>query len=96
MFRDDFDRTDFCNRLGKTIARFEWVLHAFVLMTTHYHFLLDVTVNTLSRGMKWLNELYAQTFNNRHGRRGHVFGGLSPHVHRERSAARGSLQIQTP
>ena len=79
-----------------TSERRSWLLPRDCLMTTHYHFLLDVTVNTLSRGMKWLNELYAQTFNNRHGRRGHVFGGLSPHVHRERSAARGSLQIQTP
>ena len=44
-------------------------------MTTHYHLLLESTRETLSRGMHRLNGLYAQRFNARHGRRGHVFEG---------------------
>jgi REP element-mobilizing transposase RayT len=42
-------------------------------MTTHYHLLLETRSEALSRGMQRLNGLYAQRFNSRHGRRGHVF-----------------------
>jgi hypothetical protein len=44
-------------------------------MTTHYHVVLETTVAYLSAGMQWLNGLYAQYFNRRHGRSGHLFQG---------------------
>lgn len=47
---------------------------AFVLMTSHYHLLLEVGENRLQPGMKWLNGTYAQCFNKRHGRWGHLCG----------------------
>jgi putative transposase len=74
MFRDDLDRTDFCNRLSKTIAKYEWALHAFVLMTTHYHLLLEVDQDALQPGMHMLNSQYAQVFNRRWARNGHLRG----------------------
>jgi REP element-mobilizing transposase RayT len=74
MFRDDVDRTDFCNRLERTIARFEWKLHAFVLMTTHYHLLPEVDEDRLQPGMHALNGGYGRQFNLRHGRSGHLKG----------------------
>jgi putative transposase len=75
MYRDDIDRTSFCNRLGRTIRKFSWRCHAFCLMTTHYHLLLDVEENMLQPGMKWLNGPYAQEFNRRWKRSGHLRGG---------------------
>jgi putative transposase len=75
MYRDDFDRTDFCKRLGKTIAKHGWTLHAFVLMTTHYHLLLEVDQDALQPGMHMLNAQYAQVFNRRWARKGHLKGG---------------------
>jgi putative transposase len=74
MFRDDFDRTDFCNRLSRTVARFDWICHAFVLMTTHYHLLVQVEEDRLQPGMSVLNAGYAVEFNRRHGRSGHLKG----------------------
>jgi REP element-mobilizing transposase RayT len=81
MFVDDFDRYDFCSRVARTIERFTWVCRAFCLMTTHYHLLLDVDTNTLQAGMQRINGQYAQEFNKRHGRSGHLRGdryGASP------------------
>jgi REP-associated tyrosine transposase len=75
MFNDDIDRTDFCNRLGRTITKFGWACHAFCLMTTHYHLMVTVDENALQPGMRWLNGPYAQAFNLRWGRSGHLRGG---------------------
>ena len=74
MFRDDFDRTDFCNRLERTIVRFEWICHGFCLMSTHYHLLLEVGEDALQPGMHVLNGCYAQQFNRRWARSGHLKG----------------------
>jgi putative transposase len=43
-------------------------------MNTHYHLVIETTRIALSSGMKRLNGLYAQGFNDRHGRTGHLFG----------------------
>lgn len=74
MFVDDVDRTDFCNRLSRTIQEHGWVCRAFCLMPTHYHLLLDVRENALQPGMHALNGTYAQQFNRRHSRSGHLRG----------------------
>jgi hypothetical protein len=44
-------------------------------MTTHFHAVLKIRRENLSLGMQWLNGRYAQDFNERHGRKGHLFGG---------------------
>jgi len=72
MFRDDDDRTDFCNRLARAITRFEWQCMSFVLMPTHFHFLLWVDDDVLSPGMSLLFGGYAQQFNRRWSRKGHL------------------------
>ena len=74
MFVDDVDRMEFCRRLARTIARFSWMCRSFVLMTTHYHLLVDVKLDLLQPGMHRLNGPYAQQFNKRHGRSGHLRG----------------------
>ena len=74
MFRDDFDRTDFCKRLERTIDKYVWTCHAFCLMGTHYHLLVEVEEDALQPGMSILNGTYAQTFNLRWGRSGHLKG----------------------
>ncbi len=55
--------------------RFGWRIHAFVLMTNHYHLLLETPEPTLSRGMRELNGIYTQRFNRTHDRVGHLFQG---------------------
>ena len=75
IYRDDDDRRRFVNLLARVIVERRWILHAWVLMSNHYHLLLETPEVGLSRGMKWLNQAYAETFNERHQRVGHLFQG---------------------
>jgi REP element-mobilizing transposase RayT len=61
--------------LGITIPQFHWRLHAYVLMTNHYHLLVETIEPTLSRGMQKIGGEYAAWFNKRHRRVGHLFQG---------------------
>jgi putative transposase len=75
LFRDDTDRLDFIAQLARTAMGHFWACHAYCLMTTHYHLLVGTSRESLSLGMHRLNGMYAQRFNARHTRRGHVFDG---------------------
>ena len=75
IYRDDNDRRTFLELLGKSAKRFGWILAAYVLMSNHYHLLVQLTDETLSRGMQWLNGRYPQWFNERYSRVGHLFQG---------------------
>jgi REP element-mobilizing transposase RayT len=73
IFRDDEDRRAFLVQLDRCLERHRWTIHALCLMTTHYHLVLDTTRVDLSHGLQRLNGRYAQEFNERHGRFGHLF-----------------------
>lgn len=73
LFGDDEDRSVFIWLLGSVVARFQPVCHAYCLMGTHYHVVLECSCARLSQIMSRLNSLYAQGFNRRHKRRGHLF-----------------------
>ena len=75
IFLDDADRLLFLYLLGAAVRRFRWILHEFTLMGNHFHLIAEMTEANVSRGMKWLSQSYAQQFNRRHGRRGHLFQG---------------------
>jgi len=74
LFADDTDRNDFCSRLSESVKRRRLTCIAFCLMTTHYHLIVEVAEDALQDAMKWLNGTYAQRFNRRHGRWGHLNG----------------------
>jgi len=44
-------------------------------MANHYHLLIETPKANLSIGMRQLNGMYAQSFNRRHSRVGHLFQG---------------------
>jgi putative transposase len=75
IFLDDDDRNCFLELLGKCVSRHAWILMAYVLMRNHYHLIVQLTCESLSRGMQWLDSKYAQYFNRRHGRVGHLYQG---------------------
>jgi putative transposase len=85
IFVNDNDRTLFVNLLGESVKRFEWILFAYAIMPNHFHLLVQLTRESLSRGMQWLNGTYALAFNQRHDRVGHVLQGRfkSPPVEKE-------------
>ncbi len=58
--------------LSRTIKRFGWKCHAFCLMPNHFHLVIEAECEALSRGMHWMTGIYAQRFNTRHDRVGHL------------------------
>lgn len=75
IYRDTADRNCFLEILRATVERFRWRCLAYCLMTNHYHLLVRTPEPNLARGMRDLNGVYAQAFNRRHGRDGHLFQG---------------------
>ncbi len=73
IFRDDDDRETFLRFLRDELTRSSWTCLAYALMSTHYHLLIRLDEPTLSRGFQRLNGRYAQAYNHRWGRRGHLF-----------------------
>jgi len=80
MFQDDFDRLAFCQRLTASMKRHSWTCHAFVLMPTHFHLLVSVLDDVMQPGMRDAFAPYAQEFNSRWARTGHLKAG--PYGHR--------------
>jgi REP element-mobilizing transposase RayT len=75
IFRSDRDHKAFLDFLGHAAKRFGWSVTAWVLMTNHFHLVIQTPEPNLSRGMHWLNGSYAGWFNKQHKRWGHLFGG---------------------
>ncbi len=75
IYLEDKDRRDFLAILGQACERFNWVIHAYCLMSNHYHLLIETPDGNLSQGMRHLNGVYTQQFNRNHQRVGHVFQG---------------------
>ncbi len=75
IYLDDADRARFLDLLGREVEQQRWRCHAYCLMDNHYHLLVETPEANLSRGMGRLNMAYAQGFNRRHERAGHLFQG---------------------
>ena len=75
VFKDDTDRENFLNSLQHVNKRYNWICHAYCLMTNHYHLLIETPDANLSIGMRQLNGVYTQLFNKWRNRSGHLFQG---------------------
>lgn len=75
LFNDTQDRVIFIKTLTEACDKTGWLLHAFVLMTNHFHFVLETPQANLVAGMKWLLGTYTGRFNRRHKLVGHLFSG---------------------
>jgi putative transposase len=76
----------FLDVLAATCERFNWVVHAYCLMTNHYHLLVETPDANLSKGMRQLNGVFTQSVNRTHGRSGHLFQGRFKAILVEREA----------
>jgi len=74
-FRDDSDRIEFGQRLADVHERFGVITHAYCLMTTHFHLLLECPDGALSEAMQRLGSMYTRHVNDRLGRDGAIFRG---------------------
>ena len=75
IFLDDLDRRLYLRLLRDVSAKLEWSCLAYCLMTNHVHLLVETPEPTLADGIQSLHGRYAQKFNHRHERRGHLFQG---------------------
>lgn len=73
IVRNDVDRSELLDTLGLVVARKGWICLAFCILDTHYYLLVTTPEANLAEGMQLLNGIYAQRFNRRHARKGHVF-----------------------
>jgi len=61
--------------LFQACSRFGWRLFAYVLMSNHYHLVLETQDANLVAGMQWLQSTFANRFNRTVRDHGHVFQG---------------------
>ncbi|MDV3427030.1 MAG: transposase [Bacillota bacterium] len=73
LFRDDKDKDKYLFYIKKYQKKFDFKVYAYCLMKTHAHILVDANGADISKFMHGINQSYAQYFNNRYDRHGHVF-----------------------
>jgi putative transposase len=75
IFITDADRLHFLELLDKAHRRYHVRWRAFSLMKTHYHLEAETPLANLSEVMRLVNGQFAQAWNRRHRKTGHVFAG---------------------
>jgi REP element-mobilizing transposase RayT len=72
-FPDDLDRMKMVTIIR--LAERKLLIHvlACVVMTTHFHIVVETTQEELSKALQWIKAVYARDFNKRHERFGAVF-----------------------
>jgi putative transposase len=75
IFLDDIDRQDFIKTLAEACQKTGWQVHAYCLMSNHYHIVLETPEPNLVAGMAWLQSTYTIRLNHRHELVGHVLSG---------------------
>jgi REP element-mobilizing transposase RayT len=73
IFEDDQDREQFLDRLGENVKGGRATVYAFALMGNHAHILLKSGKPGISAVMRKQLTWYAQYYNRRHRRSGHLF-----------------------
>ena len=69
--------------LAEAAERFHWLVHAFVVMSNHFHLALETPEPNLSEAMKWLQGTWAARFNRFRGEIGRPFQGRYKALHVE-------------
>ena len=75
-FQEDEDFIEYLLILEKAREKYGFKLHAYCLTNNHVHLLLSTpTEDNLSTLMQYINGQYAKSYNRRHKRTGHFWGG---------------------
>lgn len=75
IFRDDRDRMRFLELLSQSSEIYYVKVYAYVLMSNHFHLLVETPLGNLSEFMRRFNISYTGYFNKRHQRVGHLYQG---------------------
>ena len=75
IFRTDRDRQRFVEILAENVAAHHVRLYAYVLMSNHFHLLIETPRANLCAFMQQFNGAYTTWYNCKHNRSGHLYGG---------------------
>jgi putative transposase len=75
IFADDHYQRRLRETLGGTCGKTGWQVHAYCLMSDHFHLVVETPQPNLVAGMKWSLGTYTGRFNRRHKEFGHLFSG---------------------
>lgn len=74
LFKNNKDKDKYLKILKKYQDIYLFKIYAFCIMNTHAHFIIDCNGADISKFMHQINQSYAQYYNKKHKRHGHVFG----------------------
>ena len=63
IFHDDDDRRFFLSTLSEACAMTGWRVHAWTLMSNHYHLFIETPEANLVAGMTWLQNTVTRRYN---------------------------------
>ena len=66
IFKDDADRSTFLEKLQGSLAIYQVKLHGYVLMSNHFHLMVETAKANLSEFMRHFNISYTSAYNRRH------------------------------
>jgi REP element-mobilizing transposase RayT len=75
IYRNDGDRKKFLNKLSLVAERLQLKIHAYVLMSNHYHLLVETPQANIVKAMHDLNAGYANWYRTKYGLIGSIFQG---------------------
>jgi putative transposase len=75
IFHTQRDRERLLELLESAVESHRILIHAYVLMTNHYHLIVQTPDANLSAAMQWINLSYSAWFNTKHERVGPLFQG---------------------
>lgn len=75
IFFTKIDYQKFKEYLSESQEKFHFKLHCYVLMTNHYHLLLQTPERNLQRAMHYINSSFSMYTNTKRKRCGHLFQG---------------------
>jgi putative transposase len=81
----------FVDTLEEGVKMMGWRLHAYVLMSNHYHLALETPEPNLVEGMHWVQSAWGTRFNRFRKEQGHLFQGRYKALLLENAAALGRV-----
>jgi len=73
LFKNDFDKRIYIAYIKKYQNLFKFRIYGYCLMDNHVHLIVDANGSDISKVMHGINFSYAQYFNRRYDRHGHLF-----------------------
>jgi putative transposase len=75
LFNGEGAAEAFVRTLGEAATQYGWRVHAYVVMSNHFHLALELTEPNLGEGMKWLQGTWIRRYNGMRGLIGRPFQG---------------------